>query len=289
MSEFNRTTPGQAAKFLFFAKPLVWVEGSQDLPFYHAILEGIDCRVEPAGGRHQCERLAKVVLEDDAPFVVVIDGDYELIAGRRKKATRVIRLRRYSAENYLCEAFAIDSVCRNYLGRGPDEVGCESFRAFSELVQKKLLTLVSLDAGHVLAQTGKRALPEAAEGLLEAKGLALRKKRIGELLARGRVGLSLRNRQQYRLAVTRFCKRRRLLELIPGKVALGFVRRLIWVTISKGRRRLPSLDNEGLRLLLVREVWSSGSKLSPDHKTLKQTLRFAVKEAAARRAKGWPS
>ncbi|MBC8233001.1 hypothetical protein H8E77_25945 [bacterium] len=77
MISFKRTTSGKIAKYLFYDKPLIWVEGDTDIPFYEQILRNYSHRLEAADGKAECLKLAEALIEKDHPYVVILDGDYD--------------------------------------------------------------------------------------------------------------------------------------------------------------------------------------------------------------------
>ena len=97
---FARTTLGKIAQYHFDKYLTVWVEGPTDIPFYEQALRKLDCRVKDAGGKSECLKLAKALKEKDHPYVVVLDGDYDILERRRSWHRRVIVLNRHSVENY---------------------------------------------------------------------------------------------------------------------------------------------------------------------------------------------
>ena len=113
MQKFTRTEYGLRNSHQFYSNPLVWVEGDDDVVYFGYALQDLDVVVKPANGKTNCESLAEELFESNAPFVVVMDGDYDLISKTaRRRHRRLVVLERYSIENYLFEAQICEQVCR---------------------------------------------------------------------------------------------------------------------------------------------------------------------------------
>lgn len=76
---FSRTLSGLAAEHLFYSEILVYVEGHTDIPFYNEVLENYNCRIIAKKGKLECEKFALLLEQDNHPYIVVIDGDYEIL------------------------------------------------------------------------------------------------------------------------------------------------------------------------------------------------------------------
>ena len=97
-----RTPSGLASEYLFYKETVVYVEGYTDIPFYDTVLQNYyNYRIKAKHGKEKCKELATALVEDDLPYVVVLDGDYEILESTRSKHRRVILLHRHSLENYL--------------------------------------------------------------------------------------------------------------------------------------------------------------------------------------------
>ncbi|MFC1871625.1 DUF4435 domain-containing protein [Chloroflexota bacterium] len=111
----ERTTSGKINKYLFSPEILIWVEGIDDIPFYVNGLERGTCKFLPAGGKEEIKKLINALVKENLPYVVILDGDYEVLENPKSINSRIINLRRYSIENYLLEEELIEAVCRDYL------------------------------------------------------------------------------------------------------------------------------------------------------------------------------
>jgi hypothetical protein len=118
---FSRTLSGKQAKYLFYSEPLVWVEGVDDIPFYTELFGTLPVRIEDAGGKPECLKLAQAIIEYDHPYVVVLDGDYGILDRQRSQHRRVVYLHRYSFENYLFEYRPIERVSKKLAKVDPGE------------------------------------------------------------------------------------------------------------------------------------------------------------------------
>ena len=73
--EFIRSDLGIENRDLFyFPKILVYVEGYTDFPFYEEVLRNCNYHLKAQGGKEECEKLAGTLIDQDLPFVVVLEN-----------------------------------------------------------------------------------------------------------------------------------------------------------------------------------------------------------------------
>lgn len=280
---FQRTDLGLIAKYLLYREPLVWVEGPDDIPFYQQIIRRYACRVESAGGKDECQKLAKALVEKDYPYVVVMDGHYDILERTRSNHRRVVILQRHSSENYLFEKEPVEQICRNYarVGSGEELVG-NAFEELLEYIAAQLLELTILDVAHCRADTEFQALPNRIEPLLEPqKEMTFLCSQIQRCCTECRISIGQENINEAEALVVKFLKRRRFVDLLPGHLSFGILRRLIINAVKRKIRHKPNIDNRGLMILLSTEIWN----LVPtrDHESLRRRLRRAAREAQKKR------
>lgn len=162
--EFIRSDSGIENRDLFYLpKTLVYVEGYSDIPFYEAVLQNYNCHLKAQGGDKECEKLVPTLLEKNLPYVVILDGHYEILTRTRSKHRRVILLHRHSFENYLLEEEPIKQFCR---GRArltdslEDALSSSRFKEVLEQIEYNFKELIVLDVAHQNAETGYDALPD---------------------------------------------------------------------------------------------------------------------------------
>ena len=109
---FTRTPGGNLKKWRFYPMPLVWVEGETDFCFYRPIADKIPHRFESLGGRKNAEPLIQALRNHNYPYLVILDGDYEILRHSRAPYHSVIILSRYSFENFLWDTATVNYVCR---------------------------------------------------------------------------------------------------------------------------------------------------------------------------------
>jgi hypothetical protein len=280
---FQRTDFGLINKYLFYKEPLVWVEGPTDIPFYERITRSYSCQLEPAGGKEECKKLAKALLQKDHPYVVVLDGHYDILERKRSSHRRLVTLQRHSSENYLFEKETVEQVCRSCakIGSGDELIG-DTFEALISVIQSDLIDLVILDIAHCRASTGRDVLPPKIEPLLESqKVLAFSHKRIKRCCTECQDAIAQEQVDEARALVVKFLEQRRLVDLLPGHLVFGILRYLIINTVRHKTKRKPHIDDDGIRVLLSAEVWSLTK--NHDHESLKRRLRQAIREAQKQR------
>ena len=108
---FTRTPSGIVGKWHFYSMPTIWVEGPTDIYFYSPIVDDLQCRIEAFHGHENATALIEGLRDHGLPYLVVLDGDYDILSAWRSPHKRVIRLRRYSFENYLWEREPLNRAC----------------------------------------------------------------------------------------------------------------------------------------------------------------------------------
>ena len=272
---FSRTHSGDAAKYLFYSEILVYVEGYTDIPFYNEVLQGYNCRIISKKGKPECKKFATLLEQGNYPYVVVLDGDYEILESARSRHRRIVWLHRHSSENYLFEEDPIDKF-RHY--RAPLEDSLDRLpSSFSEIVadtEQKFKELLILDVAHQRAKTGCRVFPKAPDELFAGpKTIDFNNSEIKKLCNKAAQGIDEQSIENARTLVQDFLKEHRFIDLLPGHFAFGIIRRWINYTVNVKQRILEP----DIRVFLSTEVWHSVK--TRDHNSLKRRLRNAVREA----------
>ena len=274
---FARTTLGKIAQHRFDKRLTVWVEGPTDIPFYEQALRKLDCRVKDAGGKPECLKLAKALKEKEHPYVVVLDGDYEILERKRSWHRRAVMLNRYSVENYCFEKDPIERVCCSHAHVSFEEklIG-NSFDSALSAVESDLFELIVLDIAHQRAQTGQKLLIKMEELLAKKDKIVFDKRRIKQILRNKTEGVSKKVVGEVRSLVKNFRRRKRLVDLLQGKQVLRIITHLVNRSAKKRRSSTSNLSPDGLFIRLSSEVWSE--IVSDDHKSLKRRLYRAIKD-----------
>ena len=262
----SRTDSGLAAEYLFRPKIVVYVEGLTDIPFYEEMLQNYNCEVTPGNGKVECEKLATALLQDNDPYVVILDGDYEILESTRSKHRRVILLHRYSFENYLFEEAPIQQLCRDYARKQVSQ-----FQEVLEDAEQKFMELVVLDVAHRRSKTGYKVLPDSQEEFLRAPGAVDLNSGIQKRYTEATQRIDKQSIEDARTLVQNFLANHRFVDLLPGHFAFSIMWRLITNTVNE------SISNREIRVYLSRVVW--GLVKTRDHNSLKRRLRRAVREA----------
>ena len=272
--EFSRTDSGLAAEYLFYDEILVYVEGYTDIPFYNAVLQNYNCRIKAKNGREECEKAATVLIDGDCPYVVILDGNYEILECPRSKHRRVIFLHRHSFENYLFEKEPIEQFCheRTHLADSLEKLPSSKFGAVVKNTELKFKELIVLDVAHQRSNTGYNVLSNKPDRFLKpGKSVDFRNDEIQKQCAEAAQGIDKQCLEEIRSLVNKFLSKSRFIDLLPGHFAFGIMRRLIIHTINR------TISDDDVRVPLSRAVW--GLAKTPDHNSLKRRLRRAVREA----------
>ena len=281
--EFVRTPKGQAANHLFLRRPLVWVEGPSDIPFYDAFLRG-RCYLQSAGGRQRCELLAQEVVENDAQHVVIVDGDYDVLTPRRSKHRRVVRLQRYGMENYLAEHSIFDRVLVKYSREQHQPGMVPEFQALEDAVGA-LSQHVAFDVARRTYGLPEGGLPERCDQVIGDQAAFVPN---NDLLANWwRThcrGVPEADIAVAHALIARFCATRRLIEVLPSHFLMGLLYRCLRVAITRtqGRRNAVRLDEESVVAFLCGAAWESPPP-SAHHKSLRRRILEAVRALQSKR------
>ncbi|MYI95252.1 DUF4435 domain-containing protein, partial [Candidatus Poribacteria bacterium] len=252
-------------------KILVYVEGYSDLPFYEEVLQNYDYHLKARGGKEECKKLVTALVEKDLPYVVVLDGDYEILTRKRSQHRRVVWLHRYSFENYLFEEKPIKQFCRD---RTHSEDSLEEALTNSELadfthnIEVKFKDLLILDVAHQRSKTGQKTFFRRPDRFFKEDFRDNEIQRQQEAAAKNIHPQSIIEAKNL---VDKYLTERRLIDLLPGRFAFGIMRRLISNTVG------TSISNDEIRLYISRVVWRSVN--TRDHNSLKRRLRSAVRKA----------
>ena len=274
MISFSRTPPGLAAEHLFYSEILVYVEGYTDIPFYNEALQNYNCRIISKKGKSECEKLATLLEQGNYPYIVVIDGDYDILESTRSPHRRIVWLHRHSFENYLLEEELIEKF-RHY--RAPLEDSLDrlpsSFREIVVDTEQKFKELLILDVAHQRAGTGYKVFPKAPDQFFAGpRTVDFNNSEIKKLRNEATLGIDEQSIENARNLVQDFLKGHRFIDLLPGHFAFGIIRRWINYTVNVRQRILE----EDIRVYLSTEVWRLVK--TRDHESLKRRLRHAVRE-----------
>ena len=268
---FSRTPSGLTAEYLFYPEILVYVEGHTDIPFYEKVLQGYDCHIKPRGGREECKKLVPFLLKDNLPFVIIFDGDYEILVSTQSEHSRVILLDRYSFENYLFEEKPIEQFCRHRRPRANLERLASRFRGIVQNVEAQFKELIVLDVAHQHSHTGYDALPDRPQRFFGQGPSDFQDSEIQEWCKQAAQSIEKQSIEDARILVDEFLKEHRLVDLLPGHFAFAIIRRLIIKTVNR------NIADDDITIPLSTNVWDLVK--THDHNSLKRRLRRAVREA----------
>ena len=269
---FSRTESGLAAEHLFYSEILVYVEGHTDIPFYDAVLQNYNCRIKAKNGKPECQKLATFLEQDDYPYVVVLDGDYEILVRIRSHHRRVVLLHRHSYENYLLEAEPIKQFCQDRVRLEDsleEPLASGEFTDFAQDIEVKFKDLLILDVAHQRSKTGCKTFFRDPDRFFKTN---FRDDQIQKQQAEAAKNIDIESTNEAKTLVEKFlAEQRRFIDMLPGHFMFSIMRRFISNIVGR------SVPNEEIRLYLSRMVWRLVK--TRDHNSLKTRLRRAVREA----------
>ena len=271
---FSRTPSGLIAEHLFYPEVLVYVEGRTDIPFYSTVLENYNCRIRAYREEKGSDKLTEELVKKDLPYVVIVDGHYEMLKRTRSQHRRIVLLHRHSYENYLFEEKPIEQFCRDrarLTDSLEDALSSSKFKKVLEQIEHNFKELIVLDVAHQNAETGYDALPDKPHRFFDSQtGLNFLNSQIQQWRTEVTNHIDSQSTDDARTLVEQFLKKYRFVDLLPGHFAFDIIWRLIYDTLCE------SIDKEEIRLYLSRVVWELVN--TRDHKSLKRRLQSAVRE-----------
>lgn len=275
---FTRTPRGLAEKWRFHQVPTVWVEGPTDLYFYGPISDDLSCRFEPFHGFENARALVDALKSRNYPYLVILDGDYSILKHARSPHRRVIRLPRYSYENFLWEDEAINKACLRHArcGDSKDLVGTAMSSAVRRM-RSELLPALILDVAARRMNPAPRVLPNRIDTLLKStKSVEFDGARLARLMERAKEDVDSSIAKEARKEVRAFLRERCISHLIPGHFLFGLLRRIFVQAANRERGSKSIAADDALLQLLSDSVWRFCK--DGDHQRLKRNFRLKLRE-----------
>lgn len=274
---FVRTLSGQLAKPRFRSKVVVYVEGDDDLKCFLWLEDQYGCKIEAVGGRPRCEEIAKQVVKEDVRCVVVIDGDYGILTRRRSEHRRVVRLMRYSCENYFFQYEVVEKVATTIKLPKDGDNSLEIFEDATQHLEEILADLVIYDCAAIQSNCGVKVLPRSHYGRLlrEPRACRVSRDEARKMISRVRGQIDKAAVKESRKKLQDWTKQNRFVDVLCGHIVFGALRRLIAEIVHKRGHRM-GVDNETLMGMLIESTWSILP--SRDHQKLRNRLRHAIKD-----------
>jgi hypothetical protein len=279
---FTRTPTGIVGKWQFYQIPTIWVEGPTDIYFYTPVIDDIPCRIEAFHGSSNATALIDGLRDYDLPYLVILDGDYEILAKHRSPHKRVIRLQRYSFENYLWEQEPVNRACLRHArcGETKDVAGAEMERVAKHL-KKELLYTVVLDIAARRSPNPPAVLPDAMEVIaLNNSGPDIDPAKVAALVASVEPRLDPGKVKVAKSELRSFLAKRCITHLLNGHFILGILRRLFLRAAETESGKKSTLTNDAFTQMISDIVWRRCQ--SDDHKRLKRAIRTKTRNLVAK-------
>jgi hypothetical protein len=275
---FTRTPTGIVGKWHFYKSPIVWVEGVEDVYFYSPILRNIDCKIQPYHGCENAKALIAALVKDDLPYLVICDGDYDILTPKRSCHRRVVKLKKYSFENYLWHPDAINYACHRHTQIGDwSDIATAEMATVVDQLRTALREAVVLEVASRAINPAPKILPESIEILLarlsdpdvdEIKVKAYREK--------SKIEIPNQKIEEARLSVDDFLSSRCFSELLNGHLLIGVLMRLfakLSRSLKSGAKLLPP---DAFVQVISDALWTSTA--SGDHIPLKRKIRAELRK-----------
>lgn len=275
---FTRTRTGIVGKWRFYSVPTVWVEGPTDIFFFAPIVDDLECRIEAFHGKENAKALIGGLVDQDFPYLVVLDGDYGILSKRRTVHKRVIFLERYSFENYLWESDPINRACHRCAQSGDrDDVVGPEYNRVNQHLSDVLREIIEVDVAARRSDPAPKVLPDRVESLLvDARRPEICPQKVALLMDAALDGIDEGTLASARFDVRAYLRNRRLADLLKGHVLFGLLRLVFTRTASTLKGRKVIVDDDALIQLLADAVWRQSP--SRDHKVLRLKVRKWIRE-----------
>lgn len=274
---FSRTTSGKINKAFFVGEVVVYVEGDDDFAFFASLRRSLGFRVESSNGKHELVKLAQRVSHDHLPYVVVMDDDFDVIAGRSFESDQVVYVGRYSIENLLaCDSVIKELVC-DYCGIDCDLPSDGSINQLWVDLGSKLAMVAVADLAADLAGIDRGGVPDRIEMWLQQERgkLTIRRDAWADFEAYlGQLGEARLDQAKHMLdglSEAEVCRCH-----LRGHLVFGLIRNRIVAAIKAKNGRI-NIDSRGLLMLCADIFWRLGSECAIN---LRERL-FSAKASAA--------
>ena len=213
-------------------KTLVHVEGYSDIPFYEEVLQNYNCHLKARGGDKEYAKLVDGLVEKDLPYVVVLDGDYEILTQKRSKHRQVVWLHRYSFENYLFEEEPIKQFCHDRAHSEDslkEPLSSSEFTDFTEEIEVKFKDLLIFDVAHQRSKTGQMTFFRNPDRFFKED---FRDNEIQKQQVEAIKGIHVQSIDEAKNLVEKYLMDHRFIDLLRGHFAFGIMRRLISIGLT---------------------------------------------------------
>jgi hypothetical protein len=118
MSDFEYSTDALNAKNAFFrVDTIIYVEGDDDIPFWHEIfsnLQEFKFKIEPRGGSTDLDKYINLIENGDLNAIAARDSDYLDFTQNTSKSKKVVYTIGYSIENTLYTPSAVHALTKQW-------------------------------------------------------------------------------------------------------------------------------------------------------------------------------
>lgn len=285
MNVFTRTPSGQSAYWFFNPKAILYVEGRSDIHFYEGLIRGIKCKIEKLNGEKAGKRIEQEILHNHAPYIVCYDGDYAIFDKERSPHRQIIRLSRYSFENYFWREDLLNIVACNFAGVQVANTSLVQSE-FSRIntTTKKLCQLVELDITNRKKGIGVEVFPKSIHAIAKstdpirlcATKLAARRQKIAKIVQKNHAESHCESCEKYHSILANVPA----FHTFNGHFVLSVAKQIIINAVRRRTGSSLSCKENILGQLLGNALW--GTKLDDDLRRLRNRLRKVLTEITRR-------
>jgi hypothetical protein len=160
MSDFEYSVDALNARNAFLGvDAIVYVEGEDDVPFWHEIfsqVSGLSFEIEPRGCSNELDKYISLIENGDINAIAARDSDYLLLTGKVSSSKKVVYTLGYSIENTLYVSSSVHALTKQWCKAPtlPSSICVDWLRDLSI----KIAPLVVQDIANIKAAAGLQVL-----------------------------------------------------------------------------------------------------------------------------------
>ena len=245
----------------------------------------MECRFEPFHGRSNAGSLIRALQDHGYPYVVILDGDYDILKRSRAPHRWVMILPRYSFENLLWESEAVNKACLRHAECGEDkDLVSHHMAATKRMIEQELLCAIILDVAARRSPSPPEVFPDRIEPILKRSDrtdVDPDKITVRTEVAKNKI--DCQTLQGARASVTRFLTDHCITHLLKGHLLFGLLRRIFIIAATRERGNRINVHDIVLTQMLSDAIWRYCK--TGDHQRLKRAFRSKLREVLTKRTK----
>jgi len=250
MSTLSHTPRGAATAHVFWGKPVVYVEGSEDVLFWEQLfLHGCHEAVKSlsVGERQALLGYAEYIQREDATMMVALDAEYGRILATLVSHERILYTYGHSMENTLYCPAALAQIAHRYTRE--DAPPFEMVQKWVLHMETTLRPILAYDVANAMLGTGHRVMGDSGERFMRQGNWLpvadLLRERVREV-ATDFASADIQAAEQAMRASGQW-----VLLMVRGHFLTSCANKLVREACSRAGRSRPNISRDHLYSLLV--------------------------------------